>query len=182
MMRSVAFLRAINVGGHTVKMDHLRRLFESFNFSDVQTYIASGNVVFEAQEGDGRALEQTIECGLQDALGFEVAAFVRSDAELWEIANFLPFSQTKLDAAAAFNVAFLKETPDEIAVKKLMDLKSEIDDFKVHGREVYWLCKKKQSESDFSNAVLERTLGVRATLRGIRTIRKIIEKYFADEK
>lgn len=182
MQRAVAFLRAINVGGHTVKMDHLRRLFESFNFGGVQTYIASGNVVFEAQDGDDRALEQTIEHGLKDALGFEVATFVRSDEELWEIAYFLPFSQTKLDAAGAFNMAFLKETPDEIAVEKLMGLKSEIDDFKVHGREVYWLCKKKQSQSGFSNAVLERTLGARATLRGIRTIRKIIEKYFADGK
>lgn len=178
MQRVVAFLRAINVGGHTVKMDQLRRLFESFNFSGVQTYIASGNVVFETQDGDTRTLEQTIEHGLQDALGFEVATFVHGDSELREIADYRPFSQARLAAATAFNVAFLKDAPDEIAIGKLMGLKSAIDDFKVHGREVYWLCEKKQSESDFSNAVLEKTLGVRSTLRGIRTIRKIMEKYF----
>ena len=43
-MRYAAFLRAINVGGHVVKMDQLRRLFESLGFSDVETFIASGNV------------------------------------------------------------------------------------------------------------------------------------------
>ena len=47
MTRLIAFLRAINVGGHTVKMDHLRQLFESLGFSGVETFIASGNVVFE---------------------------------------------------------------------------------------------------------------------------------------
>ena len=182
MQRAAAFLRAINVGGHTIKMDHLRQLFESFNFCSVQTYIASGNVVFETQDGDSRTLEQTIEQGLQTALGFEVATFVRSDEELRQIGDYRPFSQARLDAATAFNVAFLKEAPDEHAVEKLMGLKSEIDDFKVHGCEVYWLCKKKQSESDFSNAVLEKTLAVRATLRGMRTIHKIIGKFFAEGK
>ncbi|HXW01123.1 MAG TPA: DUF1697 domain-containing protein, partial [Anaerolineae bacterium] len=44
----IAFLRAINVGGHTVKMDYLRRLFEEMGFSKVETFIASGNVIFEA--------------------------------------------------------------------------------------------------------------------------------------
>jgi len=58
-------------------------------------------------------------------------------------------------------------------------LKTDIDDFHVHGREVYWLCLKKQSESKFSNVVLEKTLGMRSTMRGIKTIKKIAEKYVA---
>jgi uncharacterized protein (DUF1697 family) len=60
---------------------------------------------------------------------------------------------------------------------KLLALKTEIDDFHVHGREVFWLCLHRQSESAFSNAVLEKTIGGQATLRGINTIRKITEKY-----
>jgi len=56
-----------------------------------------------------------------------------------------------------------------------MTLKTDIDDFDVHGREVYWLCQKKQSESTFSNAVLEKTLGIQATLRAsIRSARWLI--------
>jgi uncharacterized protein (DUF1697 family) len=47
MGRYIAFLRAINVGGHTVKMELLCRLFESFGYSNVETFISSGNVVLE---------------------------------------------------------------------------------------------------------------------------------------
>jgi uncharacterized protein (DUF1697 family) len=47
----------------------------------------------------------------------------------------------------------------------------------VHGREVYWLCRKKQSESTFSNAVLEKTLGRASTIRGVNTIQKMVAKY-----
>ena len=47
MPRYITFLRAINVGGHTVKMDRLREIFESLGFANVETFIASGNVVFE---------------------------------------------------------------------------------------------------------------------------------------
>ncbi len=73
MERYVAFLRAINVGGHTVKMDYLRQVFESFGLSGVETFIASGNVVFEAPTADARALDEQIGQGLREALGYDVA-------------------------------------------------------------------------------------------------------------
>jgi uncharacterized protein (DUF1697 family) len=60
-----------------------------------------------------------------------------------------------------------------------MALKTDIDDFHVHGREIYWLCRKKQSESTFSNAVLEKTIGRRSTLRGVDTVKKMAAKYIA---
>ena len=46
MPRLFAFLRAINVGGRTIKMERLRREFEVFGFPGVETFIASGNVIF----------------------------------------------------------------------------------------------------------------------------------------
>ena len=55
-------------------------------------------------------------------------------------------------------------------------IKNEIDDFKVHGREVYWLCKVRQSDSKFSNAVFEKKTGVRATFRGASTVTKLAVK------
>jgi hypothetical protein len=58
-----------------------------------------------------------------------------------------------------------------------MTYKNEIDDFHVHGREVYWLCQIKQSESKFSNAAFEKIIGRRATFRGINTIQRMAEKY-----
>jgi uncharacterized protein (DUF1697 family) len=177
MPRFIACLRAINVGGHTVKMDALRQHFESLGFSDVETFIASGNVIFESPSKNTKSLETSIEDKLRDALGYEVAVFLRTDAELAEISDYVPFRPPDLAAAAALNIAFLKESLADASVKKLLSLQTDIDDFRVHGREVYWLCRKKQSESTFSNAVLEKALGIKSTLRGVNTIQKMAAKY-----
>jgi uncharacterized protein (DUF1697 family) len=179
MTQYIAFLRAINVGGHTVKMDALRQLFESLDLANVETFIASGNVVFETKTESAQLLEKKIETRLLKALGYDVAAFIRTEAELAAIAKYQPFRQTDLDAAVAFNIAFLKEPPADPSIQKLMSLRTDIDDLHIHGREVYWLGRKKQSESTFSNAVLEKTLGMKSTLRGINTIEKMAVKYAA---
>lgn len=177
MGRYIAFLRAINVGGHTVKMEALRLHFEELGFSGVETFIASGNVVFDASAKSVPALEQKIERRLQEALGYAVATFIRTKAELAQIARHEPFQPEILAKALALNVAFLREPPDEAALQRLMARRTAIDDFAAHGREVYWLCRKKQSDSTFSNAVLEKTLGRPSTLRGVSTIQKMAARY-----
>ena len=177
MPRYIAFLRAINVGGHTVKMDVLRQQFEALGFSNVETFIASGNVVFETAAKNARTLEKKIEAHLRAALGYEVSTFIRTKAELSAIAQVQPFSPSALKSAQALNVAFLADALDATAQKKLLALKTDIDDFHVHGREVYWLCRKKQSESAFSNVVLEKTIGQASTIRGINTIQKMAARY-----
>ena len=177
MPRYIAFLRAINVGGHTVKMDHLREIFASLGFANVETFIASGNVVFETTALDTAALETSIATALQAALGYEVATFIRTEAELARISAHEAFPPSQLDAAQALNIAFLDGPLDVESVRRLMALKTAIDDFATHEREIYWLCRKKQSESTFSNAVLEKTLRRQATLRGANTIQKMAAKY-----
>ena len=179
MSRYIAFLRAINVGGHTVKMDYLRQLFEGLDFSNVETFIASGNIVFESNATNLTMLEKKIAKHLHKEFGYEVATFIRTPIELAAIAVYQPFPQPEFDAAAAFNIAFLAEPPSAAVTQKLMALKTDLDDFHVQGREVYWLCKKKQSESTFSNAVLEKTLGQPSTLRGVKTIVKMAAQYAA---
>jgi uncharacterized protein (DUF1697 family) len=170
-------LRAINVGGHSVKMEYLRQLFELFGFMDVQTYIASGNVVFSSTTSDTIMLETKIQDGLYQALGYQVAAFLRSGDVLAAIADYPAFSETDLSVARVFNIAFLSDIPDTVSQQRLMALQSDIDRFHVHGRQVYWLCRKLQSESSFSNAVLEKTLGQPSTLRTLNTIKKMVQKY-----
>jgi len=173
----IAFLRAINVGGHTVTMAALRGLFEDLGFKGVETFIASGNVIFTSPSKDAGALERKIEARLRKSLDFEVRTFIRSQSEVAAIARYKPFKELQLRSAAALNVAFLAEPLEAGARKSLMALKSGIDDFHVHGREVYWLCRKKQSESKFSNALFERTLKVRATFRGVNTVGRLAVKY-----
>ena len=178
MPRFVAFLRAINVGGHTVKMEDLRALFEARGFSKVETFIASGNVIFDSKARDMAALERRIEAHLQESLGYEVKTFVRGDAEIAAIARYQPFKEALMKSAMALNVAFLVEPLSAQAQQTLLSrFRTEIDDFHVHGREIYWLCRKKQSESEFSNAVLEKALKLRATFRGMNSIAKLAAKY-----
>lgn len=177
----VAFLRAINVGGHTVKMDHLRQLFEELGFSKVETFIASGNVIFESAEEDVQALESRIEQHLRAALGYEVATFIRSAAELAEIAGYEPFPPAELTEGATVFVAFLKDTPTAQAQAGLMTFRTDIDDFHIHEREVYWLCRTSMHQSVFSGARLEKTLKMPATLRNSTTVKKLAAKYPASK-
>lgn len=179
MTRYFTFLRAINVGGHTVKMDQLRQIFETLEFSNVETFIASGNVIFEAKTGDSKSLEKNIEITLKETLGYEVVTFIRTQAEFAAIAKYKPFPQSKLNSAAALNIGFLADKPDALTKKKIMAMQTKIDEFHIHERELYWLCKKKQSESKISNVVIEKTLGLKTTLRGINTINKMAEKHLA---
>jgi uncharacterized protein (DUF1697 family) len=143
MTRYIAFLRAINVGGHTVKMDVLRQPFEALGLAGVETFIASGNVVFETAAKTPRTLEKKIEQRLREALGYEVVTFIRTAAELAAIAQYQPFSPAVLETAQAFNIAFLTDALEAASQKKLLALKTDIDDFHVQGREVYWLCRRK---------------------------------------
>ncbi|MFY9574601.1 MAG: DUF1697 domain-containing protein, partial [Blastocatellia bacterium] len=151
MPKYVAFLRAINVGGHTVKMDSLRLLFEELGFSNVETFIASGNVIFDARSKLTEALEQKIEKHLHQRLGYEVATFIRSLSDLAIIARHEPFAAASMQAPGhSVYVALLAGRPSDEAKRRLLSFTTEVDDFHVQEREVYWLCRKPMTESNFS--------------------------------
>ena len=105
MPRLIAFLRAINVGGHTVKMERLRALFTEVGLERVETFIASGNVIFEAEGARPEALEKQIEAHLQQALGYAVATFIRTPAELAAVSSYQPFPPAELEAAGVRRVS-----------------------------------------------------------------------------
>ena len=177
MPKYVAFLRAINVGGHTVKMDHLSSLFEAMGFSNVETFIASGNVIFDSKSRSTKTLEIKIERSLETNLGYKVATFIRSISELVAVARYKPFHDSDADGNVLY-VAFVADNPSDEFKQRLMSLATEVDDFHFCGREVYWLCRKKLGESDFpGGAKFEKTLGMPATLRNSNTVVKIALKY-----
>lgn len=177
MPRLIAFLRAINVGGHTVTMAELRGFFENLGLEEVETFIASGNVIFASRSKEIRALEQKIENQLLGSLGYEVKTFLRTVSEVAAVARYKPFNESDPSSAAALNVAFVADPLSVEAAKSVVALKTEIDDFHVHGREVYWLCRGKQSDSKFSYARFEKMINARATWRNVNTIRRLAAKY-----
>ncbi len=182
MTRYVALLRAINVGGRNVKMAHLRKLFEALGYSNVETFIASGNVIFDSLTEDTRTLEKELEAHLLESLGYEVATFVRSASELADIAHYQPFAASDISSEGnSLYIAFLQASLTDEAEQKLMAFRSEVDVFRVYRCEVYWLCRKKMSDSSFSGALLEKTIRIPATIRNATTVRKLAAKYPASE-
>lgn len=176
-MRYVAFLRAINVGGHTVKMDRLRDLFEELPVKNVETFIASGNVIFDTRTKPGPALEARIEGALKKALGYDVPTFVRSLADVVTAAERSLFPDQDVAAAGALLVGLLKPPVDPAATGRLNALDPRQHTFKIAGNELYWLCKVKQSETKLTAGQIERALGGAATFRAISSLRKLVARH-----
>jgi uncharacterized protein (DUF1697 family) len=177
MPKSFAFLRAINVGGHNVTMEKLRAHFEALGVAQVETFIASGNVIFSSPSRNSKGLEGRIEKHLEKALGYEVRTFLRSGAELAAVAEYRPFSETELRSAGALLVGFLAKPLEPAVVRAVEKLETAVDTFHVHDREVYWLCRTGQGESLVGNVLLERTLQARATFRNMNTVARLVKKY-----
>src|SRR5690349_3533634 len=161
----VAFLRAINVGGRVVKMDALKKSFVKLGFTDVDTFIASGNVLFSSRGKDTARLARQIERQLLKDLGYEVSTFIRTVDEVIEVSGYAAFPSKDVEAATALNVGFLSAPLDAAAQAALQKMTCDIDRFHVNGREWYWLSRAKQSESKISNGAIEKALKVRSTLR-----------------
>lgn len=173
----VAFLRAINVGGRIVKMAELRKVFESLRLDDVSTLIASGNVIFTAS-GAPAALEKEIEAGLQRALKYPVTSMVRTLSEIAAVVAHRPFSAAASDGASLY-VGFMKTATTPTAVKKTLAMQTEVDELRVHGREVYWLARQNISEATITMAGVEKALQTPVTFRNINTVRRLAAKYCA---
>ncbi len=174
MSKYIAFLRAINVGGTSIiKMTDLKKMFESFGLENVQTYIQTGNVIFESGEGNASKLEERIELQLEKAYGKRIQLFVRTMREVAAIADECPYDPKEGETAY---VAVLQKKPDRKSEQTLLALCSNADDFIVKGKATYGL-RRDRDKSIFSNALLEKILGVPATTRNLTTIKKLAEKY-----
>ena len=177
MPQFFAFLRAVNAGpGRVVRMDVLRHAFESLGLSGVATFLGSGNVVFETMAQDVGRLEKKIERRLKQTLGYSVPVFIRTHAELKEIAAFEPFERRAI-LGADINIILLTNILDQKSKTKLMALTTETDGFRVHGREIYWWRRKKPVTTLFSTVPLAKALIEPFTIRSTTTIGKLVAKW-----
>ncbi|MBK7142513.1 MAG: DUF1697 domain-containing protein [bacterium] len=177
-MRYVAFLRAINVGGQTATKGELISVFESLGFEEIETFLASGNVIFTTGRTAPATLEKRIAAALEQSLGFAVATFLRTGDEVLSVVKYRPFPEKMLAEAPTLNIGFTAQPFSQKDAEAVDRFRSEIDQFHLHGREVYWLCDKRQSESKFNGGKLERALGRAVTFRSISSLTKLAEKHF----
>lgn len=179
MPKYIAFLRAINVGGHTVKMDHLKTLFEKMGFEKVETFIASGNVVFETVLKSISTIKKKIETDLKKHLGYDVAAFIRTTKDLKEISDYKPFSESELNNPKNnLYIGFLDSLPAEENQSKIFAMQDAANEFHFNKNELYWLCRKNFSDSGIDGKKLEKALGMNATIRNSSTVKKMVGKFY----
>lgn len=169
----IALLRGINVGGHNlIKMVELKRLFEDMGLSAVQTYIQSGNVLFESEE-EQQSLCHLIEDGLRTAFGYSVTVVVRTRMDLERIIKNSPFLADTLMEGESLHVAFLVEAPSQEGINRLLPYKTELDDYIIEDKEVYLYFR--QSIRNSKLAMNLQKLGVQATTRNWKTVNKLAE-------
>jgi uncharacterized protein (DUF1697 family) len=108
MIRYLAFLRGINVGGNKiVKMERLREVLNTAELYNVQTYIQSGNVIFDSDIEDRALLTGQIEAAIKDAFGFEVKTLLRTAEELQAVVAQNPFAERLIDKNHKLYITFL---------------------------------------------------------------------------
>ncbi|MDP3084885.1 MAG: DUF1697 domain-containing protein [Rubrivivax sp.] len=169
----VAFMRALNVSGRFIKMAELAAHYEALGHTQVSTFINSGNVIFNSRSG-AAAVQARTEAALAPLLGFSSEVFLRTPDELARIAER---AAGLLVAAPEVNVVFLKAALDAAQQQALQACQSEVDTLVADGRELYWSCAVRQSESRLSNAVLERRLKLRATVRRVSTVQQLAGRW-----
>jgi uncharacterized protein (DUF1697 family) len=169
----IAMLRGINVAGkNSIKMESLRAMFESLGFSDVASYIQSGNVLFSADDLSIEAMEKLIAEKIEAEFGFSVPVLVRSLAELQKVLRENPFMDGRHDEEK-LHVTFLSTEPKEIFLATLKRPENEASRCVTLGREVYLYCPDGYARTAFNNAYFEKKLFVGATTRSWKTVNKL---------
>ncbi|TAJ14479.1 MAG: DUF1697 domain-containing protein [Planctomycetota bacterium] len=177
MTRRIAFLRAVNLGGRTILMADLRRTFERLGCTRVETFIASGNVIFDSSARAEPALAARIERALESEYGFAVPTLLRTPAEVRSLADHAPFASAAVAKARALYVGLLAAPASASAARAVDALATRDESFALHGRELYWLSRPGQGESKIDLKKLERALGQPMTMRSVTTLRKLADKY-----
>ena len=160
-------------------MDRLCALFEQLKLRKVESFIASGNVIFESA-ASAASLESKIEKHLEAELGFTVTTMVRSTANVCDVAGYDAFPKLAPPAGkGGMYVGFLKSEPAPEGIAKVMALGGKLNEFHFLGREVYWYARDRMQVLKLTGATFERALRVPATFRNVTTVRKLAEKYGA---
>ncbi len=176
MMRFVAFLRGINVGGRIVKKEKLQEVFTSLGFQNVSTYRQSGNVVFETNKADVTEIELEIERRLNETLNYEVKVFIRSMPQLKSILESKSFKNQERDGTS-FLVTLLPNSPANFPLSLPFTIpKSTAQIIAVKGREVYNVTHG-GGEGALPNPFLESKLKTKTTTRNINVIQELLERY-----
>ncbi len=170
MKRWISIVRGINVGGrNAIKMVDLRDMFVQLGFSDVRSYIQSGNVIFESNLIDSKSIEKSISEGIQKRFGLAVQILVLEKETLGKILKNNPFSQDSFKDNACMHITFLSENPDKSLIDKIIDGDYGSDEFYCKDKAIYLYCPNGYGNTKLNNSFFENKLKLTATTRNLKT-------------
>ena len=169
-----ALLRAVNVGGRKLPMAELRALAVELGWSDVATYIASGNLVFAA-EGKPEKLEQTLEAAIERKFGIEVPVVLRTRQQLKACLDSNPFAEAAKVSPNRLILLLSKKPPVKGAEAALVERAADGEQVKRAGDGLWILYSQGMARSKLSPALIDRLVGSPATGRNHRTIARLVE-------
>jgi uncharacterized protein (DUF1697 family) len=171
----VSLLRAVNLGPHNrIKMDALCRVYESLGFSDVCSYVQSGNVLFRTGERATSKLAARIETEIEKKFGFRPPVILRTSGELREVVAQNPFAKRSGIEPNKFLVTFLAAEPSAAAAEKVRAIKAHPEEIHLHGRELYIYYPNGLARPKLPWASLEKALQVSGTARNWNSVTKLL--------
>jgi uncharacterized protein (DUF1697 family) len=175
----IVFLRAVNVGGTgKLPMADFRALLEKLKCKRVETYIQSGNAVFEAACSAGKAAAD-IAAALEKHLGLPVGVIVRTPAQIKHVIDQNPFAAEAAANGALVHATFLASPAGKDAVDALAAIAAKYparrDRYALNGDTIYFHFPDGAGETKFSGKTLNKALGVAATARNWNTVLKLYE-------
>ena len=166
MPRQIALLRGVNLGGNNkVEMARLRTLFEELGFSDVRTYVNSGNVVFSGRKISERRLEEAI----ADTFGFDVPVVLRSRDDLAKVVKANPLRNVATDPAKYLVVFCGAKASTELDPADFAP-----ETFLIRAREIYLWLPGGVGRSPLGNQLVAKQVGTKSTARNWRTVEKLL--------
>jgi len=169
-------LRGVNVTGHnTIKMEVLRGLCQGLGFRNVETYVQSGNIVFQALLENPEAISKRIGETVLRSFGFDTPVIVRTSKEMRNVIGNNPFLKEKGIDSSKLHVTFLSETAQKGSEKKLETLATNPDRFYPASHEIYLYCPGGYGRTRLSNNAIEKALSVEATTRNWKTTNTLFE-------
>ncbi len=176
MTRYVAFFAAMNVGGNRLKMEDLREALEREELEDVETVVASGNVLFSFDERPTDGVSEMLAYIVKESFGFETFAAVRNAAEVRSAIEDNPFRADGEDAKV--HTLFLEHQPDpdQFAIMLAAFEGRGDEKFAMGDRCLYLDYVNGVGSSRLTNAFMERKLDCRGTARNLRSLQRILDK------
>ena len=154
-------------------MADLKALCQKLGWTNVVTYIQSGNLIFDSEKQNSQ-LENTLEKAISSKYGFDVPVIIRNASELQTSIGNNSFAAGDTDITK-LHLTFLKEKPSNENVEKIKTYNYEPDKFEIEEKHVFIYCAGKYHQTKLTNNFFENKLQVGATTRNWKTVLKLQE-------